>query len=203
MPKATRISQMEDLINRGAVSEFYEDSHIRDFYLDVLHSFVLLAARDKKTAESDLQHPIDKKSIFDVTNSSNEAFIFLVLVNNVDGWNERIKDGCASRSKKCVGRWTKIIKNPQDTKNHGRLTNCSGWSDEGLAFYKNCKIFFASLRDHESHEEYKEDAITYYFNNYEAPRLKNAKNNSRKRQRASAARAHEDAPDYAEMQGWA
>lgn len=202
-PKKSDIGNMEDIINRGAVMEFYEDSSLRDHYLDVLHEFVILAVRDRKMAEEQLAHPVHKKSIFEVVNPRMEAFVYLVLVNNVDGWSERLNSSVREPSKKCVGRWTKVHKESGDTKNHGRLTNCSGWNSDGLGFYEKCKTFFKNLRDVEDEfQNYHEDAIHYYYKEYEAPRLMNAKNKSRKRARAMAARAHEDAPDYGEMNDW-
>jgi hypothetical protein len=200
-PKISDFKRMEDMIARGAVMEFYQDSGLQEFYLDILHDFVMHSTQDKKVAEEELSHPVDKKSIFDIVTSRNEAFVFLSLANNVEGWHKRLQE-TGNRKKKCVGRWTKISKDPEDAKKHGRLTNCSGWSGEGLAFYESCKVFFAQLRDHPNFTNYEADSIQYYYREYQAPRLLDAKNKSRKRARAMAARAHEDAPDYGEMDEW-
>ena len=77
--------------------------------------------------------------------------MFLVITNNHAGWQTRLEsEKNDKRHKLSAGKWTQVNKSAGNKL--FRVTNKSGWSNEGIEFYRLCMTFFKALRDHSDFE---------------------------------------------------
>ena len=84
------------------------DTEFRKFFFKILHDCVSLACGKKKDVDRELSDPDQEKSIFDLVNTSDLAYVFLIIFNNYVGWSKRAttSDMLDPIHKKNVGRWT-------------------------------------------------------------------------------------------------
>ena len=134
-----------------------------DWYLEFVHTYSL-GATNRKAAEirlSDVEGTVD---VFHEITYKQEAYMFLIIANNHAGWQDRLEtekdDKCHKLS---AGKWTQIKKSGGNKS--FRVANKSGWSDEGIEFYKLCMTFFKALREHSEFETYRGRAKGWYLVN--------------------------------------
>lgn len=84
------------------------DKEFTKFFFKLLHDCVSLACGKKKDVDRELSDPDQEKSIFDLVNTSDLAYVFLIIFNNYVGWSKRATTSDISDPihKKNVGRWT-------------------------------------------------------------------------------------------------
>ena len=201
----TCIEKLEALIKGKDVDSFYKDSALRNWYVGFLHGYAILAT-NKKVAESGMNDVGEPKIILDFLTTNQEAFVFLVMVNNHDGWQRRMESDPNDKIRKTnVGRWTQNNnKKEYQTADGGdpksssvRLNNSSGWSEEGMKFYSDSVDFFNKERVDERHQVFTEEVLEWYTINVIVPRQKGEGNGRSKRKRV-VLRSVEKAADYSE-----
>lgn len=149
------LRELETMIKQNDLQSFFD--HLKHSYVPFIHKFGILAI-SKFEAEEKMGHCANPKCLLDLLTPNHEAFVVLVVVNNHDGWSSRknLADGDATR-RRCIGRWTRVIGGTEDDasttssgssskKGAGRKTYSSGWSDDGLDFYRRAVKFFGAIR---------------------------------------------------------
>ena len=128
------------------------------FYMTVLHQCVTLTIKgDKHYVQSILsrQEGNIQVSVYDITSSMDEAYTWLLLENNHNGWVEKYQN--IDLKKKTLGKWT----SRSDT--NGKASyGSSGWSQDGILFFNKAQKFFKKVREHEDFKQLREKAITFH-----------------------------------------
>lgn len=204
-PKRTFIEKLETLINNKDVDSFYADCELKEWYVGFLHGYSFLAT-NKKVAESGMNDVGAPKIILDFLTTNQEAFVFLVMVNNHGGWQKRMESDPNDKIRRMnVGRWTQNSnKKEYPTANGGdpkessvRLNNCSGWSEEGMKFYSDSVDFFCKVRGDERHKGLKEEIQDWYSRNVIVP-MQAGEASVRSKRKRVILRSNEKAADYSE-----
>jgi hypothetical protein len=192
---AKMLKRLELLIDRIDIQGFMSpDNHdLREWYVSFVHQYAIQGTDVKKTQEemADLHTP---KNILDIVSDGTLAFVVLVVVNNYEVWHQKALDKtCKTRG----GRWTKITKNPKNSSSNSddtsgsevsknqdlRLKNESGWSSEGMEFYRNALKFFEMVRLDDEFGSLKNSAEDYYNTNHVIPNNEAAKKRMKRRQK--------------------
>ncbi len=154
---------LEGIINRQNVASFFRNDDVNSWYIEFAHRYAI-GAVDKRSAEARMSDPQDSVDIFHEITYKQEAYMFLVLANNYMGWQVRLE---ADKNDKChklsAGKWTQVTKT---TGNKSlRVANRSGWSEDGIGFYKSCMMFFKDLRSSSEFQSYREKAKYWHMVN--------------------------------------
>ena len=136
----------------------------------------------KYEAEEKMGHITHPECLLELLTANQEAFVVLVVINNIAGWKSRRGQPLPLDRKHCSGRWTKKTSAKDDDDDNestfsARKTYRSGYSQEGLQFYEKAVKFFKAVREHHlgvSGGSYYDSVLMYYFSKH---------NNSKKRKR--------------------
>lgn len=206
------LKRLETLISTCDTPRFAQDENedLRVWYAMFVHEYTINAT-DVKTSRAkmvDLQEP---KNILDILTPNLEAFVVLVMVNNIEVWvrNSQIQPG-SSQVRERGGRWTQVTKKKgvsgegqndgsspnvdDDCEDDIRLKFESGWDREGMTFYKNACKFFKFIRDDERvYEEMKNKTEDHFNDRYIIPKEKAMRKRMKKRQRLAERQSKEPA----------
>ena len=121
-----------------------------------------LGAANLKAVEMQLSDPQGTTDVFHEVSHKQEAYMFLVLANNHAGWQKRLE---STKDDKChklsAGKWTQV--NKAGGNKSFRAANKSGWSYDGIEFYKSCMSFFKEMRANSNFESYRGRAKAWYL----------------------------------------
>lgn len=150
------MKELEAVIRNGDVEGFF--IHLQESYIKFLHNFGKLAL-NKYEAEEKMGNVSDPKCLLDLLTANQEAFVVLVVINSIEGWESR--KGRPLDRKHCSSRWTGVTTsndyddddeststNSADKNKRARKTYKSGYSLEGLQFYEKAVKFFKDVRAH-------------------------------------------------------
>jgi len=209
---AMKLNRLELLIDRIDAGGFLNDDNqdLRDWYISFVYEYAIEGTDVKKTQEemADVHTP---KNIFDIVNDGTLAFVVLVVVNNYEVWHKKAHDkSCKIRG----GKWTKIAKKSssgvghegdidEDGKNDDlRLKNESGWSKEGMDFYRNALKFFKMVRLDDRFVTLKESAEDYYNTHHVIPNNEAAKRRMKRRQKEAERKKQKRAVERYDDEQW-
>ena len=82
--------------------------------------------------------------------------------------------------KMSAGKWTQLKKSSGKL---SRMANRSGWSEEGIHFYKNSRDFFQGVRKHHGFTSYRQIPKSWYLMNVVQEKNERAQRRSVKRRR--------------------
>ena len=177
------ISKFERIINTQNVTAFFNADEVNDWYLEYVHRYSLGAA-NRKAAEIRLSDPQGAVDVFSEITYKQEAFMFLVITNNHAGWQTRLE---SAKNDKChklsAGKWTQVNKSVGNKS--FRVANKSGWSDDGIEFYRLCMTFFRGLREHSDFTNYRGRAKGWYLLNVVQAKNERTRKNYAKRLRTT------------------
>ena len=206
------LKRLETIIANCDTPRFAEEENddLRLWYAIFVHEYTINAT-DVKTSRAkmvDLQEP---KNILDILTANLEAFVVLVMVNNIEVWvkNSQIPPG-SSQVRERGGRWTKVTKKKKvsgEGQNDGSSPSVDdeceddiclkferGWEREGMEFYKNeCKFFRLIRNDERIYEEMKNKTEDHFNRMYIIPKEKAMRKRMKKRQRLAEKQSKEPA----------
>lgn len=128
------------------------------FYMSILHQCVTMTIKgDSSNVLQMLSHQEgdDQCSVYDIISSMDEAYIWLLIENNHEGWVLKYNNG--DLKKKTLGKWT----TREDRKGNASYGS-SGWAEDGIKFFNKTRRFFSKVREHEGFQQVKENAMTFH-----------------------------------------
>ena len=162
------------------------------FYMSILHQCVIVTMKeDARDVMKLLSHQEGDRhrSVYDMTSALDEAYIWLLIENNHEGWTRKYNDG--GLKKKNLGRWT----SRQDRKGNASYGS-SGWEEEGIIFFNKARQFFSKVRAHKDFLAVKANAVAFQIEMCKADNDQGGK----KRKRADAMDEEIQVPSFEEWE---
>jgi hypothetical protein len=162
------------------------------FYMSILHQCVIVTMKeDGRDVMKLLSHQEGdrRRSVYDITSALDEAYIWLLIENNHEGWTRKYNDG--GLKKKNLGKWT----TRQDRKGNASYGS-SGWEEDGIIFFNKARHFFSKVRTHKDFLAVKASALAFQVEMCKADNYQGGK----KRKRAGAMDEEFQVPSFLEWE---
>jgi len=143
-----------------AVSSFFVDDGMVRWFTEYMHTFGICAT-DRRSLKKTLKE--GNGSVYDILSLSDQAYVTLVLANQHEYWTKRHDEAEQATNpyekskimKKPGGRWT----DPKLNREGGVFK--SGWSKDGMVFYRKLMAFFTKL--HATHgDDLRTEAMEWW-----------------------------------------